>query len=91
MRSADDGQHVAGWGEQETHSRLEVGDEIVAVLLLLETGERHFGTRNVLEGEVSHSRTPGTGERTFLGFSRYSNIVCSVHVTPLLMFAAVYV
>ena len=31
-----------------------------------------------------------TNVRTFLGFSRYSNSVCSSHITPLLTFAAVY-
>lgn len=45
--------HVSDKHEHEhdrTDRLLEVGDEVVPVLLLLETSERHFRTGNVLRG-----------------------------------------
>ena len=36
-----------GW----THVLLEPGDEVVPVLVLLQTGERHLGSRNVLKAD----------------------------------------
>jgi hypothetical protein len=42
-------------------------------------------------GVSAKAHRPAEGrDRTFLGFSRYSNRVCSSHVTPLFTFAAVY-
>ena len=70
-----------------THSLLEVGDKVVPVLGLLETSERHLGSRNVLlrvlkvleEGlvvlNVSSPEPKVAGRLT--------------HVTPLLTLAAV--
>lgn len=41
----------------ETYRLLEVGDEVVAVLVLLETSERHLGTRNVLEERANRQKS----------------------------------
>jgi hypothetical protein len=65
-----------------TYSFLEISDEIVPVLFLLQTSERHFRARNILRDEIM-SETPfnraGHDTRTFLGFSRYSKSVLSSH------------
>ena len=38
---------------ESTYLLLEPGDEVVAVLLLLQAGEGHFGTRDVLRRVVT--------------------------------------
>ena len=48
--------------EKATYRLLEVGDEVVAVLVLLQAGERHLGTRNVLY-DASQGQPP-TAKRT---------------------------
>ena len=46
-----------GW----THVLLEPGDEVVPVLVLLQTSKRHLGARNVLGGAMSCVRGISTG------------------------------
>lgn len=82
--------------ERSTHSLLHVGDKVVPVLGLLQTGKGHLGTRDVLSVSPCAHTTSDVGvngvgdlKRTFLGFSRYSNMVWVPHSTPLLMLAAV--
>lgn len=82
-------------GQSDTYRLLEVGDEVVAVLVLLQTSERHLGARDVLNNggrgiSLAAQGADITIMRTFLGFSRYSKRVFSSHVTPLLTLAAVY-
>ena len=55
-----------------THSILEVGDEVIPFLVLLQTSEGHFGTRNVLktnEKGQGRSEVRQGGYGTFFGFS----------------------
>lgn len=85
-----DGRKTVG----TTYRLLEVGDELVPVLVLLETGERHLRAGDVLDAEkrmrpraaLMTWRYP----HTFFGFSRYSKSVPSSQVMPLLTLAAVY-
>ena len=74
-----------------TYRILEVGNEVVAVLVLLEASERHLRTGNVLNDRVGPPECIMTWreELTFFGFSRYSNSVSSPQVTPLFTFAEV--
>ena len=77
-----------------TYRLLHVGDEVVPVIVLLETSEGHLRAGDVLGAGIRmkpHAalmtwRDP----HTFLGFSRYSNRVVSSQVIPLLTLAAVY-
>ena len=54
-----------------TNRLFEIGDNIVPVLLLLEAGEGHDGTRDVLQDSQNDvpQETPSL-KHTFLGFKR---------------------
>lgn len=74
----------------ETYSILHPGDEVVTILVLLETSEGHLGTGDVLDAPSAlFIHDVAQWVHTFLGFSRYSKRVCSVQVIPLLTLAAV--
>ena len=54
MRSVECGvRYGVGRKWESTYLLLEPGDEVVAVLLLLQAGEGHFGTRDVLRRVVT--------------------------------------
>lgn len=87
------------WRLKVTDRAFEEGNNVVAILLLLETSKGHGRTRNVLERAPEQKRhtlatilrtTHTTAKRTFLGFARYSKSVSSPQTTAFFWFASVY-
>ena len=55
-----------------THRLLQIGDEVITILVLLQTGEGHLRSGDVLNGAkighcVSHRNTLGTGSTHLFG------------------------
>lgn len=76
------------WQKNAAYRFLEVCDEVIPILVFLETRKGHFCAWDVLRPRQLPSHSRDTSNRhTFLGFSRYSKRVSSDQVTPLFMLA----